>query len=247
MTAPTPGWIDNPQLPTGISLTKTLMLFTFLQCVGPAAWSIVIIGLASGWQGRGFGIALVVWAAPLLLAMAIWVMARLRARPLCQLISMTGYVLFRLFILGFCFLGVALAYGSSNLIPCIWATILGVIGIELYAWLNVRALSDQKIIDQMRNAFSEIDENGQFQLLTHGPGLPEDDMWIKGGLQFRLVSGLAMLAPFLIALAVTGRGDAMAGPIMVAIGLVVYFLAVGTWAGQYALSRAISLRLAGRF
>lgn len=247
MTAFEPDWEDNPALPPGVSLTKALALFAALQCFGPAGWSVIVIGLASDWQGRGFSIALGVWAAPLLLAGGILMLATLGALPICRLISMTGYLLMRLFILSFCFLGIALAYGSSAMAACMWVTIIGVAVIEIYAWSNVRSMSEQKIIEQMKDAFSEVDDSGKFRLLTHGPGLSEKEMWLKGSVQFRLLLALALLSPFLIALAVTGRGDAISGPIMVAIGLVVYFMAVGSWAGQYALRRAMRLRLAGRF
>lgn len=247
MTKTTTGWADSPQLPAGVNLKKALALFAALQCFGPAAWAVVMIGLSSGWHGYGFGIALGVWAASLLLAGAVLVLAALQALPICRLISMTGYMSIRLLILSFCFLGIALAYGSSSLHACIWATLLGAAGVELYAWLNVRAMPDDQIINQMKDAFSKIDENGTFQLLTHGPGLPEDEMWLKAGVQSKLLLVLVLSAPFLISLAITGQGDAMAGPIMVTIGLAVYFLAVGSWAGQYALRRAIRLRLAGRF
>ncbi|MDO5604684.1 MAG: hypothetical protein Q4G25_05920 [Paracoccus sp. (in: a-proteobacteria)] len=247
MTKPAPRWADNPKLPIGVNLYKALALFVVLQCFGPAAWSAMIVGLASGWQGRGFLMFLVLWMAPLVPAAVILALALLRATPICRLISTTGYLFLRSFIVGFCVLGIGLAYGSSSFFPCVWATIIGIAGIEIYAWLNIRQMSDQKIIKQMKGAFSDIDESGRFQLLTHGPGLSEDEMWLKGGVQFRLFSALALLSPFLFALAVTGRGDAMAGPIMVAIGLVIYFLAVGTWAGHYALRRAIKLRLAGSF
>lgn len=247
MTASEPNWADNPELPPGVSLRKALALFAGLQCFGPAAWSVIVIGLASDWQGHGFGIAFGAWLLPLLLAGGILILATLGALPICRLISMTGYLLMRIFILSFCFLGIALAYGSSAIVPCIWVTIIGAAVIELYAWLNVRSMSEQKIIEQMKDAFSEVSDSRSFRLLTHGPGLSEEEMWLKGSVQFRLLSALILLSPFLIALAVTGRGNAMSGPIMVVIGLVIYFLAAGSWAGQYALRRAIRLRLTGHF
>lgn len=247
MTAPEPRWADNPELPPGVSLRKAVALFAGLQCFGPAAWSLIIIGLASDWQGYGFGSAFGAWLLPLLLAGVILTLATLGALPICRLISMTGYLFMRVFILGFCFLGIALAYGSTAMVPCILATMIGVVVIEFYAWLNVRSMSEQKIIEQMKDAFSEVNDSGRFRLLSHGPGLSEEEMWLKGSTQFRLLSALILLSPFLIALAVTGRSDAISGPIMVTIGLVVYFLAAGSWAGQYALSRAIRMRLTGYF
>lgn len=247
MTRAAPTWDENPKLPPGVSLFKAIGLFVLLQCLGPSLWSVAIIGLQAGWDSTATRIALLVWAVPLLLAAAIALLALTRRAQLDRLISFTGYFLFRGILIGFCFLGVALAYGSDALVPSVWTAILGLAVVEIYAYLNARAFSDEKIITLMRSSFSKVDERGRFQLQTHGPGVPEGEMWLKGGVQYRLIAGLVLLSPFLLALAVTGRADAIAGPIMLTIGLLLYFLAVGTWAGQHALHRAIRLRQAGRF
>lgn len=247
MTSATPRWDENPELPRGVSLFKAIGLFVLFQCLGPSLWSVVIIGLQAGWGSTAAWIALLVWAVPLLLAAAIVLPAAARLAPLDRLISVTGYFLFRGILIGFCFLGVALAYGSDAFVPSVWIAILGITLIELYAYLNARAFSDEKIMELMRSVFSDVDDMGRFHLRTHGPGVPEGEMWLKGGVQYRLIAGLVVLAPFLLALAVTGRADAMAGPVMLTIGLLLYFLAVGSWAGQHALRRAIRLRQAGRF
>lgn len=247
MTPATPRWDENPRLPRGVSLFKAIGLFVLFQCLGPSLWSVVIIGLQAGWGGTAARIALLVWAIPLLLAAAIVLLAAARLAPSDRLTSFTAYFLFRGILIGFCFLGVALAHGSDALVPSVSMAVLGIALIELYAYLNARAFSDDKIVELMRSAFSDVDDTGRFQLRTYGPGVPEGEMWLKGGVHYRLIAGLVVLAPLLFALAVTGRADAMAGPIMLAIGLLLYLLAAGTWAGQHALRRAIRLRQAGRF
>lgn len=247
MNTPLPRWHESPSLPPGVDLHRSLGLFALVHLFGPSGWAVLIIAVQSGGRKDVLVVALIAWILPLIVAGAVLVAAARQAVPICRLISFTGYTLFRGFLLGFCYLGIALAYGSPAFLPSLCLGMAGVLLIELYAYLNARRFSDEKIIQLMNGSFSKPEADGRFQLLVHGPGLPEDDMWIGGAIHLRLLIGFCFLAPFLFALAITGRGDAMAGPIMLSLGLLLYFFSVGNWAGQHALRRAIKLRLAGKF
>lgn len=242
-----PFWDADPPLPPGVKPLKAFRIFVLNQVIGFNAWTLLIIGLEAGFSSRTFHISVAIWAMPFLVAGLLFLANFLKLVPFARLFSWAGYMSMRVIFGSFTVLGLGLAYGSEAFTICLWMTILGIAGIELLVWLNVSRFSDEKIIRIMADDLSPVAANGSFYLKTYGPSVSGKDMWIRGKTDYMLFSAFAAIAPLLLALGITGRGDSLAGPTMVSIGLLIYFLARGTWAGQYALHRAIRLRLAGVF
>lgn len=242
-----PFWATNPPLPPGVSPLRMFGYLVLYHLIGPTAWAVLLIGLEAGFSSPAFWISVSIWAIPFVIMGLLFVANLLNLVPFARLFSWAGYMSMRLVLGGFMALGLGLSYGSEAFTISLWATIFGIAGIELLVWLNVSRFSNEKIIRIMGDDFSPVGANGSFYLKTYGPSVSGKDMWVKGKTDYMLFSALAAIAPLLLALGLTGRGDSLAGPAMVSIGLLIYFLARGTWAGQYALHRAIRLRLAGVF